>query len=62
MKKLTNKQRCRNCIHKTVCKWYGHYDELDYLGDRCKYYFSKERAFQKKRKKEAEERSENGKS
>lgn len=45
MKKLTNKQRCRNCIHKIVCKWYGHYDELDYLGDRCKYY--KPRADQK---------------
>lgn len=43
MKKLTNKQRCRNCIHKTVCKWYGHYDELDYLGDRCKYYKPREK-------------------
>lgn len=48
MKKLTNKQRCRNCIHKTVCKWYGTYDEMDYLGERCKYYFSKERAYKKK--------------
>lgn len=43
MKKLTNKQRCRNCIHRRVCKWYGHYDELDYLGDRCKYYKPKEK-------------------
>lgn len=47
-KKLTNKQRCRNCIHKTVCKWYGTYDEMDYLGERCKYYYSKERAYKKK--------------
>ena len=48
MKKLTNKQRCRNCIHKTVCKWYGTYDEMDYLGERCKYYHSKESAYKKK--------------
>ena len=48
MKKLTNKQRCRNCVHKTVCKWYGSYDEMDYLGERCKYYFSKERAYKKR--------------
>lgn len=55
MKKLTNKQRCRNCIHKTVCKWYGTYDELDFLGDRCKHYFSKERAFQNKKIKRSNE-------
>lgn len=48
MKKLTNKQRCKNCIHKTVCKWYGIYDEMDYLGERCKYYHSKESAYKKK--------------
>ena len=50
MKKLSNKERCRNCIHKTVCKWYGTYDEMDYLGERCKHYFPKERAFQNKKK------------
>lgn len=38
MKKLTNKQRCRNCIHRTVCKYFGAYDGLDWLGDRCKHY------------------------
>lgn len=38
MKKLTNKQRCRICIHKIVCKYFGAYDGLDWLGDRCKYY------------------------
>ena len=43
MKKLTNKQRCQNCIHKIVCKYCGAYDELDYLGDRCKYYKPRER-------------------
>ncbi len=48
MKKITNKQRCRNCIHKTVCKWYGTYDEMDYLGERCKYYHSKQKAYEKK--------------
>lgn len=49
MKKLTNKQRCRNCIHKTVCKWYGTYDEMDYLGERCKYYHSKQKAYENKK-------------
>ena len=38
MKKLTNKQRCRNCIHRTVCKYFGAYDGLEWLGDRCKHY------------------------
>lgn len=38
MKKLTNKQRCRNCIHRTVCKYFGAFDGLDWLGDRCKHY------------------------
>lgn len=37
MKKLTNKQRCRNCIHRRVCKYFGAYDDLDWL-DRCKNY------------------------
>ena len=47
-KKLTNKQRCRNCIHKSVCKYFGIYDDMDYLGERCKYYFSKGSAYKKK--------------
>ena len=47
-KKLTNKQRCRNCIHKIVCKYFGAYDDMDYLGERCKYYFSKGSACKKK--------------
>ena len=47
MKKLTNKERCRNCIHKNVCKYYRTYSSLDYP-DRCVYYFSKERAYKKK--------------
>ena len=48
-KKLTNKQRCRNCIHKTVCKYFGTYDEMDdFFGYRCNHYFSKERAYKKR--------------
>lgn len=47
-KKLTNKQRCRNCIHKIVCKYFGAYDDMDVFEYRCKYYFSKERAYKKK--------------
>ena len=31
MKKMTNKQRCNNCIHKCVCKYCHDYDDLDGL-------------------------------
>lgn len=48
MKKLTNKQRCRNCIHAPVCKYRGAYDGLEWLGERCKHYYSKESAYKKK--------------
>lgn len=47
-KKLTNKQKCRNCIHKSVCKYFGIFDDMDDFGWRCEYYFSKNRAYKKK--------------
>lgn len=47
MKKLTNKQRCRNCIHKCVCLYQDYFAGLEGI-DRCKHYFSKERAYKKK--------------
>lgn len=43
MKKLTNKQRCRKCIHKKVCKYFGVYDGLDgFAGYKCKDYKPRE--------------------
>lgn len=47
MKKLTNKQRCRNCIHKCVCPYIDHYANLEGFG-RCNHYYSKERAYKKR--------------
>ena len=47
-KKLTNKQRCRNCIHKCVCAYYGSFDDMEQFGYRCNHYFSKERAYKKR--------------
>ena len=29
MQKMTNKQRCKNCIHRLVCKYCNSYDDLD---------------------------------
>lgn len=44
MKKLTNKQRCRNCIHRRVCKFYGiYFDEEIWGGVRCGYYKPREK-------------------
>lgn len=43
MKKLTNKQRCRNCIHKCVCLYQSYFDNVDHLGERCKHYKPKEK-------------------
>ena len=37
MKKLTNKQKCRKCLHKKVCKYYGTYDDMDQF-EVCKDY------------------------
>lgn len=47
MKKLTNKQRCRNCIHKCVCPYIEYFAGVDGI-DRCKHYYSKERAYKKR--------------
>ena len=51
MKKLTNKQRCRNCIHKCVCLYQDYFKGLEDEIDRCRHYYSKERAYGKKVKK-----------
>lgn len=48
MKKLTNKQRCRNCIHKCVCPYQEYFKGVGDEIDRCKHYYSKERAYGKK--------------
>ena len=45
--KLTNKQRCKNCIHKCVCPYQSYYENVEGL-ERCKHYYSKERAYAKK--------------
>lgn len=29
MKKMTNKQRCKNCIHNKVCMYCHDYDDMD---------------------------------
>lgn len=49
MKKLTNKQRCKNCIHKRVCPYQSFYAHVDGL-ERCTHYKPKERAYAKKQK------------
>ena len=43
MKKQTNKERCRRCIHSVVCKYKGAYDGLEVFGERCKYYKPREK-------------------
>ncbi len=48
MKKLTNKQRCRNCIHKCVCPYQEYFKGVGDEIDRCRHYYSKERAYGKK--------------
>ena len=48
-KKLTNEQRCKQCFHKSVCKWYRSYDGLDeFVVYRCKHYISKKSAYKEK--------------
>ena len=47
MKKLTNKQRCRNCIHKCVCSYIEYFANVEGI-ERCKHYYSKERAYMKR--------------
>ena len=47
--KLTNKQRCKNCIHKCVCPYQSYFANVEGL-ERCKHYYSKERAYAKKKK------------
>lgn len=56
MKKLTNKQRCKNCLHRCVCLYQTYYEGLDDL-ERCKHYYSKEQAY--KPKKQAQKQSNN---
>lgn len=51
MKKLTNKQRCRKCIHRFVCPYQDYFTGVGDDVDRCKHYLSEERAYEKKVKK-----------
>ena len=44
MKVMTNKQRCKNCLHRCVCLYQSYFDGLDYLGERCKHYKPKKKA------------------
>lgn len=39
---MTNKERCKNCIHKAVCTYQDYFDNVDHLGERCKQYMSKD--------------------
>ena len=40
MQKMTNKQRCKNCIHNKVCKYCHDYDDLDGI-EKCGDYKSR---------------------
>lgn len=39
---MTNKERCKKCIHKAVCTYQDYFDNVDHLGERCKQYMSKD--------------------
>lgn len=42
MKQLTNKQRCKNCLHKCVCPYQDYFHNVEGL-ERCKHYLAKEK-------------------
>lgn len=42
MHKMTNKQRCKNCIHKCVCQYPWYYDNLDGI-EKCNHYKPKKK-------------------
>ena len=50
---MTNKERCKNCIHKAVCTYQDYFDNVDHLGERCKQYMSKDIINRQKAKIEA---------
>ena len=35
---MTNKQRCRKCIHKAICPYKDYFANVDHLGDKCSKY------------------------
>lgn len=47
MPKMTNKERCKNCIHKRVCPHPYYYEDLDGI-ERCKQYKPKKKKGVKK--------------
>ena len=49
MKAQTNKQKCKNCAHKCVCPYQSYYENLEGV-EKCKHYWSKQKAFEEKRK------------
>ena len=40
--KLTNKQRCKVCIHKRVCPYPSYFENVEGL-ERCKHYLAKQK-------------------
>lgn len=38
MKRKTNKERCRLCVHRCVCNYQSYFDNVDHLGERCSHY------------------------
>ena len=41
MKRLTNKQRCKKCVHRCVCNYQSYFDNVDRLGEHCNHYMPK---------------------
>ena len=38
---MTNKERCKKCVHRVVCPEQEYFDNVDHLGERCRYYMDK---------------------
>ena len=49
MKAMTNKQRCRKCLHRCVCPHQEYFENVVYLGERCKHYKPREKKKEEKR-------------
>ena len=40
---MTNKERCKKCIHRCVCQYQDYFINVDHLGERCRNHLSKDK-------------------